>query len=178
MERPADDVMRHVVEVEAAAEEVLAEKQQLIELDRRRQETRLAVRCVCVCVCPWVCCGRVSVLCDVAPCCGGAAWGHKSPRVCAWARGAIDLSRKMLCRTPSELTSRDKSETNLSVVFSTGSCRRTKLQAKRGCVSATCSSNCRERTRSNCSNGVSSYSSLACGSLPLVSQWMQDFGER
>ena len=44
MERPPQDVMQYIVQIEEAAEDVLADKHQLVELDKRRQSTRLAVR--------------------------------------------------------------------------------------------------------------------------------------
>lgn len=37
-------MMQHLVEMESAAEDILADKQQLINLDRKRQKTREAVR--------------------------------------------------------------------------------------------------------------------------------------
>ena len=44
MERPPQDVMQYIVQIEEAAEDVLANKHQLVELDKRRQSTRQAVR--------------------------------------------------------------------------------------------------------------------------------------
>ena len=40
----AGRMVQHLVEMESAAEEILADKQQLIDLDRKRQKTREAVR--------------------------------------------------------------------------------------------------------------------------------------
>ena len=44
MERPLDQTFQYLVEVEAAAEDVLADRRQLIDLDGQRQKTREAVR--------------------------------------------------------------------------------------------------------------------------------------
>jgi hypothetical protein len=40
----ADFILNYMTEVEAAAEEILASKQHLIDLDKRRQKTREAIR--------------------------------------------------------------------------------------------------------------------------------------
>lgn len=39
-----DFILNYMTEVEAAAEEILASKQHLVELDKRRQKTREAIR--------------------------------------------------------------------------------------------------------------------------------------
>ncbi len=44
MERDPETVMKYMVEVEAAAEDILSDRQQIIDLDRRRQKTREALR--------------------------------------------------------------------------------------------------------------------------------------
>ncbi len=44
MDRSPSQVMKVLVEVEALAEEILADKQQIIDLDRRRNQTREAIR--------------------------------------------------------------------------------------------------------------------------------------
>ena len=44
MERDPSQVMEYVMQVEELAEEVLADRQQIIHLDRRRQQTRQAIR--------------------------------------------------------------------------------------------------------------------------------------
>ncbi len=45
MERPPEQVLECVAAIEAMAEDVLTDRQQIIDLDRRRQKTREAVRC-------------------------------------------------------------------------------------------------------------------------------------
>lgn len=44
MERDASEVFEYILQVEELAEEVLADKQQIIDLDRKRQQTRQATR--------------------------------------------------------------------------------------------------------------------------------------
>lgn len=42
----SERMMQHLVKIEAAAEDILTDKQQIIDLDRKRQKTREAVRIV------------------------------------------------------------------------------------------------------------------------------------
>ena len=44
MERDPDQVLQYMTDIEATAEEILAEKQQMIDLDKKRQQTRQALR--------------------------------------------------------------------------------------------------------------------------------------
>ena len=44
MERPMEQVMQYLLEVEMIAEDVLTIKQQIIDLDKQRQKTREAIR--------------------------------------------------------------------------------------------------------------------------------------
>jgi len=44
MELPVQKTLEHISEVEIAAEDVLADRRQIIDLDAQRQNTRQAVR--------------------------------------------------------------------------------------------------------------------------------------
>lgn len=39
-------LLQYLVDAEAAAEDLLSDRQQIVDLDRRRQKTREALRCV------------------------------------------------------------------------------------------------------------------------------------
>lgn len=44
MEKSTATVLQYAAEVEQAAEDILSDRQQIIDLDRRRQQTRQAIR--------------------------------------------------------------------------------------------------------------------------------------
>ena len=44
MERPPEKVLEAITDIEEMAEDVLADRRQIIELDKKRQKTREAVR--------------------------------------------------------------------------------------------------------------------------------------
>ncbi|XP_056019434.1 p53 and DNA damage-regulated protein 1-like isoform X2 [Ostrea edulis] len=59
-----DFILNYMTEVEAAAEEILASKQHLVELDKRRQKTREAIRVLQkdkVSTKQWVCLGNMFI---------------------------------------------------------------------------------------------------------------------
>ncbi|CAN7993617.1 unnamed protein product [Ixodes pacificus] len=63
MNPTATKVKRFLAEIEATAETILADKEQLVELDRRRQKNREAIRCLQNPMDdsrrPWVCIGNM-----------------------------------------------------------------------------------------------------------------------